>query len=832
MPPKKSGRLNKLLKQTTAREKQQQQEKGKKRIYRPLDVVSIQRQIDEEQKVFSFVQRVHDMPLPQLLQATQEFINEPKTHRERQRRKNFFQGREGPLTLLSDSEFQNFLKNYLKETRGKVSLRQYWEDPKMTTIYAHDTAKTDQLSLDFIPYKNRPEIRDIIERKSQAQQTVSEQKALDEIDTALDQLSLEGKEIDETKPESAKGVKRVLENAEERLERAKKLLKVALEARQKQKELRKVQIVDEEKKSIEHPSSTLKTITKTAPKVCTSLMRRAPWVGRPNQGIFVYSLGEEPGYSYDKSSVIMPVDGQSYTLGRATNKFYDLLCSFSSVQNFQKGYVLHAFDNNNKAHQFYVAFKLGEKRFELQNEAIFAKQINWVQKSRQGYVQRKVQMLKRDVGEKIEKFGTTELENALRLVAPKNPVYSTTFSYAHEVIVQLKGRSKNAGDFLRRLAVLLVHLKDIRNTVFRERVKSARYTPAQLVSLTPQELYPDADLTNTRALVAMIKREMQLLANTFYSLSNLSERIPTNPLPPIVSQVPHMSHKDCRNLDALENIPEWKQIPYRASDGQLYCLDLDNVMITDLFGEDQKIPGTDLNIDESFVQDLRADYNDWTDLIRNGPKPTPTPTQETKEVEPEPIAQETKVDDSNKHTQGQALASDLINKLRDLILEKSTEANIQFTPPKLDLSHPNSDPGSHSSSHSSSNPGSESDSGSSDSESDSDSGSSDSDSDSGSNDSDSGSNDSDSDSGSNDSDSDSDSGSSDSDSGSSDSDSFSASSVAVKEGHCAGCGDLIGTNVIKTMVLLPDGGYKEVRLCAKSPCLENYKTPSIPKSKE
>ena len=306
MPPK--TKFGKLLQQAKGRENpNNDKKKKKKKNFKPLEIAGVQRQITEEQKLLSFVERVKDLPVPELLQATEDFVTEPHSHKDKERRKKFFYGREGPVTLLPGKDYQAFLKAYLTETKGTVSLRKFWEDPD------YNEAEKDLVSI--VPYKTRPEIQEVIESNTQAGETKEQDEEKGLVDS-LDTLSLEGKEIDEIR---STGTKRPA-GTEKSLERAKKLLKIAIDGQRKQRRGGRVQWIDKDKKSVEQPAHNKRPKKRMNASVCASLMRRAPWVGRPNQGVFVYSIDGEQGYSNDKSSVIIKIDGEDRIMGRATPK--------------------------------------------------------------------------------------------------------------------------------------------------------------------------------------------------------------------------------------------------------------------------------------------------------------------------------------------------------------------------------------------------------------------------------------------------------------------------------------------------------------------------------
>ena len=192
------------------------------------------------------------------------------------------------------------------------------------------------------------------------------------------------------------------------------------------------------------------------------------------------------------------------------------------------------------------------------------------------------------INENIKKFGVTKLNQILSVVVQDDEdtkVIEPNNEYISKIIHEMSINSTNVGDFLTKLAEMVVFLKN-KDNVFFERVKEEYYIPEILWTLTIEEKFPevfDDPQTNqnqkndaTKIIKTQILSEIHQLKENLYILLNPSERVETQPQRDIPSYTVLNKWKStCENKEDEDIIESQKSaVVYYTEDDHVYCLNI------------------------------------------------------------------------------------------------------------------------------------------------------------------------------------------------------------------------------------------------------------------
>lgn len=225
-----------------------------------------------------------------------------------------------------------------------------------------------------------------------------------------------------------------------------------------------------------------------------------PWLSNTVENVLIAKvdndisdyIARKPGKS-NKTTQVPPVNINGEDWYKVNNKYFKLQAN-PDYKKEQKGDVLNFIDNTTG--KLFVNFKLafevyaakkerGKINIVFQDEALFAKEIEYIHEKTASIPQKINEILQQDIKQDIKDNAINICKSYIKL----QDEYIKTF------INLLSTQSAKVEDFIVRLGNILIYFPiEINNfsyELFKTRTNTGFYTPDELVNLTPVEKLPE-----------------------------------------------------------------------------------------------------------------------------------------------------------------------------------------------------------------------------------------------------------------------------------------------------------------------------------------------------
>ena len=660
--PKKKTTLSKLMKKHQEQKKKERDEYKGKRGKKPPRILNLRRvraKGQEEENTRIFLEQVLEFKSDEdLVDYTRLYTDEIQDPWHRRLSKRFFFGPAGVTTLLPPDQYRIFIEAYLNQptTRTiRTKIKKKGKSPKIV----EKKVKVRVLPLEefWKSYSERLAIRNIInDRIKDLEKEEEEKKRVEEI---LMKMQVEEEEIEEAGDEKRESPWVKIGGKWVSKEDAKKKKK----KKKKKKSTIMVEAGPLDKLGIPSAGEVIDKVVQPKPKPvnfsawtlkCMRETRKAPWLEETVVNIYIAPAKKshiEKYFGDEKIKLVM--DDKEIKLYKPSKAFYQLLCNRQSGRNYQKGRVLHAYTANGSLVRFYIVYEVRSDKKQAskmvwQDEKMFAKEKQYRRAQRITRKDRVNQLLSEPVTPLLKSIGSDRLSDVLRSIAPSNSLYGSQEAdrferwldnnddeaappplppptpYVTTAIDSIAGESKSVKDFIERLSTLLTYLKAPDTEMFKNRIRQGWYLPETLVNLTPQQMFPEADVSgptkiaqqNYNIIYVLTNRQTKTLSELYYQFSFPSARVPIRSVPNLLAGKriqPNKWREKCKNKEEIKDVPDYKLLPYEE-DGSIYCLNIDDIMIEELFVADPSEllnPWTNKPLRPDFVQMLKNTFTNW-----------------------------------------------------------------------------------------------------------------------------------------------------------------------------------------------------------------------------
>ena len=662
----RTGNLSKLLKKYRNPKTKSSKSKTKRtKTTRVLPISHLKKKIKEETAINDFLRQAEEITdSEQLILMTKKFAGSSTDPYYRQFRQKLFFGPSGIVTLLTPTEYEEFIVAFNNQPAERV-IRQRGKGGAIveTTVQLQPKGVVEFWEW----YNQQPKIKTAIEKRIRQKERDAEaerklREAVDELesDEEVDEFEESKSNTPPPPPPPPRATKKP---------RSTIMVEMVTDAKGKP-------VLGKDGKPVLRPITPVENKprkpTRTDPyeDKCVREQRSAPWIEEGKvRGCYVLAIPESIQYQYGnkKDSVKVristgPYADQTKPFYRAQSSFYKLLCNRQSGRNEQEDQVLHTRTASGESISFYVAYLISQnglsskpslrernamkskgwkwsikhnewEKILVQDQRMAAQKEAWYLRTREDRTSRMERILDGPVTPTLMSIGSRNLVDTQQDVGTGGVL--ETFS--QEASEDISNETKTAREYITRLSTILAYLTE--SEVFRTRVSEGWYSPNTFISLTPKQMLPFSKIdddspesrSNASILVARQTMIASRIAKLYYQLEHPTERIPTRPNTQIFGRTVQMDEwrNKCVNKEDIIEVPDYRLVTYEES-GKIYCLDMHSItqqikqamlfendrneLIINQEG-DLKNPYTDKPLREDFLRAIVDNFDniDWED---------------------------------------------------------------------------------------------------------------------------------------------------------------------------------------------------------------------------
>ncbi len=340
-----------------------------------------------------------------------------------------------------------------------------------------------------------------------------------------------------------------------------------------------------------------------------------PWISNVTE-IYVTKANENSdiaSLSHDKGFIIK--DGVKWH--KINDRFTNIISRSRRYWNDRDSTVEIVKLRDNKSLFVKFAYKVEgnddlimQTRRDFQNEKSYIQEFNI---DKNGKIRR---LMLKEIDAGIQNFGKRKLSELLT-IKTEDVNTQPNPEYISKIIQKMVEITENIGEFLGKLANLLVFLRN-KKSVFFERVKEEYYIPEILCTLSTEEKLPeifeDPESEKTdieRRIKVQILAENNALKDSLYNFLHPTERTDTLPqkLIPLDTETASKGWKSvCLNKKDVEGVQN-ASIVYYTEDKKVYCLNIWDIYDQIKEGKTPRNISTGKKLDKEFVKRIQALYD-------------------------------------------------------------------------------------------------------------------------------------------------------------------------------------------------------------------------------
>ena len=386
-------------------------------------------------------------------------------------------------------------------------------------------------------------------------------------------------------------------------------------------------------------------------KKCIDMFKTYKWIKGKVSGIWISGGGSK--YHSEDSYISIASIGKFYI---PNDKFFQLLSNRYKNLKYQKGYILHLFDNNKNKLEFKVAYTLSNYQAEykgklfpilsssgkgdkfkkekvlIQDEKIFEDEKVFLQNEQNATKSKIESILQNKLDKEAIGVGKRYLSQVLVKIAPENKDYNIDSNYLELCLASIED-SRNIGEFFEKIARFICILGMEASKTLKIRVKEQYYLPSGLLKLSDADMLPEIyedpgikeSLKNniTSYIEHSVHTIVKNMGEGLYRIYDPTVRKEMRALQDgwtvlmhnqIIFSEPEIKYDENMCENDAETIPDERKIYYKDPEtDKLYCLDF-NIINSKFATGDFINPFTERQFSGDFINRYIVKYYD----VENG----------------------------------------------------------------------------------------------------------------------------------------------------------------------------------------------------------------------